>query len=173
MKLPKFLASSYFSREDGYEFTSDVSDVFRTKYNPNPQMDYVTVNFKCYDIHNVDIQDVAANKTYKFTKDTCDMDDYMEEDAIEYTVGQYEWGNYFEFDEDECKYTEVEPFKYFNEFAYNYIESGKHDFLYLTDGFEDLNLLIPECAEDQATNLETIEDVTEFMKSLGYERLGA
>lgn len=173
MKLPKFLANSYLSREDKYEFTCDVSDFYRTKYNPDPQIEDITINFKCYDIHTVEIKDFVTMKVYTFTKDVCDMDNYMEEDVLEYTHGGYQEGKYFEFDKDERKYTEVEPFKYFNDFSYEYIESGKHEFLYLTDGFEDLNLLIPDCAEDRATNLETIEDVTEFMRSLGYERLGA
>lgn len=173
MKMPRFLANSYFSGEDEYEFTCDVSDLYRAKYNPDPQTDDVTINFKCYDVHNVKVQDVATNKIYRFIKDTRDIYDYIEEDVIEYTVGGYRQNSYFDFDEDERKYTEIEPFKYFNEFAEKYIESGKHEFFYLTDGFEDLNLLIPDCADDRATNLETIEDVTEFMKSLGYMRTGA
>lgn len=172
MKLPRFLANSYLSGEDEYEFTFDPSDHYRSKYNPDPQIDDITINFNCYDWHNVEIQDVATNKTYKFTKDVSDMDNDMESDVIDYTFGGYQAGKYFEFDNDERKYTEVEPFKYFNEFAEKYIESGKHEFLYLTDGFEDLNLLIPDCAENRATNLETIEDVTEFMKSIGYGKLG-
>lgn len=173
MKSPRFLANSYFSREDEYEFTCDVSDFYATKYNPNPQMDDITINFSCYDVHNVKVQDVATNKIYRFIKDTCDIYDYIEDDVIEYTVRGRQQDGYFDFDEDERKYTEIEPFKYFNEFAEKYIESGKHEFLYLTDGFEDLNLLIPTCAEDRTTNFETIEDVTEFMKSLGYMRTGA
>lgn len=173
MKLPRFLANSYLSGEDEYRFKFDPSDFYRTKYDPDPQIDDITISFKCREWHNVEIRDTATNKTYKFVNDICGIYDDVEEDVIEYTFGGYQEGKYFEFDEDEREYTEIEPFKYFNEFAEKCIEAGKHDYLYLTDGFEDLNLLIPDCVEDRVTNLETIEDVTEFMRSLGYERLGA
>lgn len=166
MKLPKFLASSVLAGAqeietdfDSYEFADDV--------------DGFTVKLWIRDESSVAIQDVANGRTHWFKKSLDDLDDAMHEDLIEYTLYGYGRGRYFEFDEDERKYIEVEPFKYFNEFAEKYIESGKNDFLYLTDGFEDLNLLIPDCAESRVTNFETIEDVTEFMKSLGYERLGA
>lgn len=173
MKLPKFLANSYLSDEDEYEFTCDVSDAYRTKYDPDPQIDDVTINFKCYNTNIVEIKDVFANKTCTFAKNTSEMYDHVEDDVIDYTFGRYQWGKYFEFDDDKRKYTEIEPFKYFNDFAEKYVDSDKNEFFYLTVGFEDLAWLIPECAEDRATNLETIEDVTEFMHSLGYERLGA
>lgn len=171
MKLPKFLANSYLTDADNSEFDYGDSDFFHS--NPDDYVEHFKVIFNDYNTNVVEIKDVSTNKVYAFTKYTFEMGSYMEEDVLEYTYGGYQKGKYFEFDEDERKYIEVEPFKYFNEFAEKYIESGKNDFLYLTDGFEDLNLLIPECAEDRATNLETIEDVTEFMCSLGYERLGA
>lgn len=171
MKLPRFLANSYLTNADSSEFDYDDSDFFHS--NPDDYVEHFKVIFNDYSTNVVEIKDVSTNKVYTFTKYTFEMGSYMEEDVLEYTYGGYQEGKYFEFDEDERKYIEVEPFKYFNEFAEKYIESGKNDFLYLTDGFEDLNLLIPDCAEDRATNLETIEDVTEFMCSLGYERLGA
>ena len=171
MKLPRFLANSYLTDADNSEFDYDDSDFFHS--NPDDYVERFKVIFNDYNTNVVEIKDVSTNKVYTFTKYTFEMGSYMEEDVLEYTYGGYQEGKYFEFDEDERKYIEVEPFKYFNEFAEKYIESGKNDFLYLTDGFEDLNLLIPDCAEDRATNLETIEDVTEFMRSLGYERLGA
>lgn len=171
MKLPRFLANSYLSDADETEFTYDDSDFFH--WNPMECVEPFKVNFNDYNTNVVEIKDVATNKVYTLMQHTFEMDSYMEEDVLEYTYGGYQEGKYFEFDEDERKYIEVKPFKYFNEFAEKYIESGKNDFLYLTDGFEDLNLLIPDCAESRATNLETIDDVTEFMRSLGYERIGA
>lgn len=171
MKLPRFLANSYLSDADESEFDYDDSDFFHS--NPDDYVEGFKVNFKDYNTNIVEIKDTVTDKVYTFTKYTFEMGSYMEEDVLEYTYGGYREGKYFEFDEDERRYTEIEPFKYFNEFAEKYIESGKNEYLYLTDGFEDLNWLIPDCAEDRATNLETIEDVTEFMKSLGYMRTGA
>ena len=171
MKLPRFLANSYLTDVDVSEFDYDNSDFFQS--SPDDYVEHFKVTFNDYNTNIVEIKDATTNKVYTFTKHTFEMGSYMEVDVLEYTFCGYEWGRYFEFDEDDRVYTEIEPFKYFNEFAEKYIESGKNDFLYLTDGFEDLNLLIPDCAEDRATNLKTIEDVTEFMKSLGYERLGA
>lgn len=171
MKTPRFLANSQLYDADETEFSYDDFDFYHS--NPDEYVEPFKVVFKDYNNNIVDIKDVSTNKTYTFTKHTFEMGSYMEGDVVDYTFGGYQAGKYFEFDEDTRTYTEVEPFKYFNEFAEKHIESGKHEFLYLTDGFEDLNLLIPDCAEDRATNLKTIEDVTEFMYSLGYERLGA
>lgn len=166
MKLPRFLAESMFS--DPQEFELDF-DSYEFAY----EVDSYTVKLHGFNNQLVAVQDVANQSVCWFQKPLDDMYDYMHEDLIEYTVGGYQLGVYFEFDDEKHQYAELEPFKYFNEVAEKYIESDKHEYLWLTDGFEDLNQLIPECAEDRATNLETIEDVTEFMKSLGYERLGA
>lgn len=166
MKLPRFLANSVLAGAqeietdfDSYEFADDV--------------DGFTVKLWIRDESSVAIQDVANGRTHWFKKSLDDLDDAMHEDLIEYTLYGYGRGRYFEFDDDEHQYTEITPLKYYDEFGYKHIESGKYEFLYLTNGFEDLNFCIPDCAEDRATNLETIEDVTEFMCSLGYERLGA
>lgn len=166
MKLAKFLASSVLAGAqeietdfDSYEFADDV--------------DSFTVKLWIRDESSVVIQDVANGRTHWFKKSLDDLDDAMHEDLIEYTLYGYGRGRYFEFDDDEHQYTEITPLKYYDEFGYKCIESGKYEFLYLTNGFEYLNFCIPDCAEDRVTNFETIDDVTEFMRSLGYERLGA
>lgn len=166
MKLPRFLANSLLSDPQESELDFD-------SYEFADEVDSFTVKLAGFNTQLVAIQDVAKQSACWFSKTLTDLYDYMHEDLVDYTVGGYQRGVYFEFDDEKRQYIELEPFRYFNEVAEKYIESGKNDFLYLTDGFEDLNLLIPDCAEDRATNLETIEDVTEFMRSLGYERLGA
>ena len=164
MKLPRFLAESMFS--DPQEFELDF-DSYEFAY----EVDSYTVKLHGFNNQLVAIQDVANQSVYWFQKPLDDMYDYMHEDLIEYTLNGYCEGQFFEFNEETHQYSEIKPFKYFNEAADKYIDAGRDDFLYVTDGFEDLNLLIPDCAEDRATNLETIEGVTEFMQSLGYERV--
>lgn len=166
MKVLKFLVSSVLAGAqeietdfDSYEFADDV--------------DSFTVKLWIRDENSVEIQDVASGRIYWFKKSLGDLDDAMHEDLIEYILYGYDIGQYFEFDDDEHQYTEITPLKYYDEFGCDHIQSGKYEFLYLTNGFEYLNFCIPDCIEDRATNLETIEDVIEFMKSLGYERLGA
>ena len=171
MKLPKFLANSYFYDEDEAEFDYDDSDFFH--WNPDDYTEGFTVNFKVYNKHVVKIQDTSTKKIQSFVKPTFEMNDYIHDDLIDYTIGGYCSGKYFDFDEDKRTYTEIQPFKYFNDAAEEYIESGKHKFLYLTDGFEDFTQIIPEHLGENVGVLETFDDITEFMQSVGYERVGA
>ena len=171
MKLPRFLANSYLNDADTSEFDYDDSDFFH--WNPDDYTESFTVNFKVYNKQVVEIQDTSTKKVQSFIKSTFEIDDYMHDDLIDYTIGGCCSGKYFDFDEDERTYTEIQPFKYFNDAAEEYIESGKHKFLYLTDGFDDFMQIIPEHLGENIGTLETFNDITEFMQSIGYERVGA
>lgn len=171
VKLPRFLANSYLTDADNSEFDYDDSDFFHS--NPDDYVEHFKVIFNDYNTNVVEIQDTSTKKVQLFIKPTFEIDDYMHDDLIDYTIGGYCSGKYFDFDENERKYTEIQPFKYFNDAAEEYIESGKHKFLYLTDGFDDFMQIIPEHLGDNVGALETFDDVAEFMQSIGYERVGA